>query len=532
MTSVRLMLCIVVVAYLAVLDLMYELVRAESLPAWRTSPFVWLLTVVLVLGGLSAWHILNGSRVLGFLRDEDPQAPLRWSWTSAAFCLLFPVFVLIVLHTWLVASHSGVPVGSLRGAMAATQNHYGAVIDAGSSGSRIAIFEWRIASNGDPHVWPVTLIAENELDDPKALEERRDPKGCPVTGLSTEKERVCNCLRALARRARERTVRFLGEPNLPPIELWVKATAGVRYEGSKQKRDAVLKETDRCLGDPANYGAPSDFRWKDASVISGEEEGMYAWLAVNHVARTLRGDISATLGIVEVGGKSAQLAFPVPDPTVLTFARGKALAVPLRSGTLHVYALSQELGQNAAREGIGKAIVDKECALGGDTASCISKIRHFLCSSTPNQACGDLKPDLAPPRKMRFVGLSNFAFATRNLGLANLDLETVRYRAKQVCDASYGRNLRDAYLNPGGEKLDGARLTRFGRELGDEFVRPAGPFKGGACFSALYVTQVADFAWGVPLGNISLSKPEWASDPSWPLGAMIIEALKSQESGS
>jgi len=133
---------------------------------------------------------------------------------------------------------------------------------------------------------------------------------------------------------------------------------------------------------------------------------------------------------------------------------------------------------------------------------------------------------------MRFVGLSNFAFATRNLGLANLDLETVRNRAKQVCDGSYGRNLRDAYLNPGGEKLDAARLARFGRELGVEFVRPAGRFKGGACFSALYVTQVADFAWGVPLGNISPPKPEWASDPSWPLGAMIIEALKSQGSGS
>jgi hypothetical protein len=126
---------------------------------------------------------------------------------------------------------------------------------------------------------------------------------------------------------------------------------------------------------------------------------------------------------------------------------------------------------------------------------------------------------------MRFAGLSNFAYATRNLGLADLALDTVRDRAKRVCDASYGRSLRSAYLNPGAESIADAGLMRLGTGLGNEFVRPAGHYKSEACFSAIYVTQVAEFAWGLPIGNISPPRASWASDPSWPLGAMIVEAL-------
>jgi len=544
----------VIAAYLTVFALVIQLVQAHSLPGWTTSPLPWLLGAILILGGVGAWRIGNVRPA------ADPETTLRRSGIVAGYSLVFPVFILIVLHIWLVAARPAVapadnaaskaPQGGdgpsrLRGQppggdrpTARAQgpitppNHYGAVIDAGSSGSRIAVFEWRIAGAGDPHVSPVVAIDDDQLDaaqrDPGASREGRKPRGCPLTSLPTEGDRVCSCLRALTTRAREAAVRFLGEPDLQPIDLWVKATAGVRYEKSQDRRNAILDATGQCLGDPAGYGAADAFRWKGARVISGEEEGLYAWLAVNHAARTLRGDIDGTLGIVEIGGRSAQIAFRVPEPAPGASARGKALAVPLKSGRLHVYAMSQEFGQNAAREGIGTAVVERECALGGGTEACVAKIRRFLCAGAPGRECGNLKPEFTPPGKMHFAGLSNFAYATRNLGLADLALDTVGDRARRVCDSSYGRSLRSAYLNPGAETVGDARLMRLGQGLGNEFARPAGHYKSEACFSALYVTQVAEFAWGLPLANISPPEPASASDPSWPLGAMIVEALGSQ----
>jgi hypothetical protein len=203
---------------------------------------------------------------------------------------------------------------------------------------------------------------------------------------------------------------------------------------------------------------------------------------------------------VEVGGKSAQIAFRVEDSALPGGARGKVLSVPLRSGTLHVYAMSQALGQNAARESLEAAGAGEDCAPGGDTARCVAGIRRFLCSDTLPGACTHRRPDLESPAGMRFVGLSNFDYATQNLGLDGLPLDTVRDRARKICDTSFDSSLRDMFL------------------------APARDYRKDACFSALYVTQVAEMAWGIPLARVSPPRPEWA-DPSWPLGAMMIEAL-------
>jgi hypothetical protein len=376
----------------------------------------------------------------------------------------------------------------------ARRTHYGAIVDAGSSGSRIAIFEWRIAGTGDPHVWPVVSMDDTDVD----------TSGCPLTSLLTEEARVCGCLRTITTSAHARAARSLGEPGLPRIALWVKATAGVRYEDAA-RRDAALRATSRCLGDPPIAGTGSRYQWKGARVISGEEEGVYAWLAVNRAARTLHGDLGSTFGIVEIGGKSAQIAFRVAGTTLPHDARGKILAVPLASGTLHVYALSQALGQNAAKASLAKDIVDRDCGRGGNTARCIAGIERFLCPAPARGACEHLRPDLPPPGDMRFAGLSNFAYATWNLGLADLPLATVRDRATRICGASFDASLRDAFL------------------------LPAGRFASDACFSALYVTQVAERAWGIAPGRIAPPRAEWG-EPSWPLGAMMMEALAATAS--
>jgi hypothetical protein len=105
---------------------------------------------------------------------------------------------------------------------------------------------------------------------------------------------------------------------------------------------------------------------------------------------------------------------------------------------------------------------------------------------------------------MHFVGLSNFTHVVRNMGLGTgASLNVVRERAKKIC--GLGRNT----------------LVR------DEVLKPAGKYKKGVCFDAFYATQLAGFGWDIPLEKVSPPDSRWAGDPSWPLGAMIFEAARS-----
>ncbi|KAG8084504.1 hypothetical protein GUJ93_ZPchr0010g9976 [Zizania palustris] len=55
----------------------------------------------------------------------------------------------------------------------------------------------------------------------------------------------------------------------------------------------------------------SEFRFEDpwAEVIPGSYEGIYAWVAANYALGTLGGDPHKAIGIIELGGASAQLTF-------------------------------------------------------------------------------------------------------------------------------------------------------------------------------------------------------------------------------
>jgi len=95
----------IIAAYLTVLALVIQLVQAHSLPGWTTSPLPWLLGAILILGGVGAWRIGNVRPA------ADPETTLRRSGIVAGYSLVFPVFILIVLHIWLVAARPAAGVG-------------------------------------------------------------------------------------------------------------------------------------------------------------------------------------------------------------------------------------------------------------------------------------------------------------------------------------------------------------------------------------------------------------------------------------
>jgi hypothetical protein len=94
----------------------------------------------------------------------------------------------------------------------------------------------------------------------------------------------------------------------------------------------------------ASYIPTRGYPVGEVSIMSGQREALYAWVDANATPGTLA-DGDNTLGIVEVGGASAQVAFQSPQPN----ARG-VQTLTIGGLTFHVVALSYlGLGQNDAR---------------------------------------------------------------------------------------------------------------------------------------------------------------------------------------
>ena len=176
----------------------------------------------------------------------------------------------------------------------AGQWFYSMVVDAGSKGSRLVIFKWQ----------PETTLPREKIQTPITVGIKSVNPGLASSALDPESVReplkelidfAMNSLEPL-------------KPVFHLIPLYLKATAGLR-DLIPSARDAVMRATVEFL---ATY-SPFKFGSNQALVISGEEEGAYAWLAVNalqEVLGTKQG--KSTYGVIDLGGASLQVAF-VPE---------------------------------------------------------------------------------------------------------------------------------------------------------------------------------------------------------------------------
>ena len=476
---------VILPSWALVLCLAVSLLEPRLSPPWnaRALPALFVAASVLTLAGVLVWL-----RAEIACRDRPDPAERDGGlppWPVAVVSLLAALVVLAALHTWIAAPGARAHLADRR---------YGAVIDAGSSGSRVAIFEWRVAADGAPHVWPVAALDDNRVTGHR----------CPLTALLTSEAETCACLRTLVATGRAAAVGSLGEPDLPRVPLWVKATAGVRRQ-SRPDQERIVTAAAQCLG------AARDFELKNAEVIPGSREGVYAWLAVNDLAGTLRTDrIEETKGIVDLGGQSAQIAYRIPrPPSTVPPQRGTIASVPFGPDMLHIFAVSEELGRDAASAQIRRSGPDP-CRPSGIPSECVRSINAFVCPSAgpdvAGESCPERLPEVTASAAMAFVGLSNFAYVGQNTGLGSgVKLERVREWAEQFCGPSTER-FRDRELVRG------------------YLLQPAEPYRDDVCFDALYTTQLASFVWGLSLGRIESLDLRRSGEVSWPVGAMIVEA--------
>lgn len=220
-----------------------------------------------------------------------------------------------------------------------SQTRFVAVIDAGSSGSRIVLYERRRAGKALLVEQRFSDTAGQALSSFETLPAEAGPMG------------VAPLIHTLNAYLRASSI------SIGDVQVHLLATAGMRLLEARNPgaASAIYTSAKSSL-------ASSGLRLGRIETLSGVNEGLYAWLDLNDLAGRLQEGSQATLGIIEVGGASAQIAFATneDDPRVVTvMANGQSYRV-----------LSQSwlgLGQDQARlsminrTGPGAGLKDNAC---------------------------------------------------------------------------------------------------------------------------------------------------------------------------
>ncbi|KAF5373537.1 hypothetical protein D9758_000906 [Tetrapyrgos nigripes] len=190
--------------------------------------------------------------------------------------------------------------------------HFGIVIDAGSSGSRVQIYSWKnpIAALHDEgervaHTLPKV---EKGTQDGENWSYKVEP------GISSFADHPGD-LTAYLRPLLAHAIEYVPPSLHKETPIFLLATAGMRLLSSGEQVE-ILKET--C----DFFVRHSDFKIDGTSaagpcgnnirIITGEEEGLFGWIAVNYLMDGFTGSDRTTYGFLDMGGASTQIAFE-PD---------------------------------------------------------------------------------------------------------------------------------------------------------------------------------------------------------------------------
>lgn len=199
---------------------------------------------------------------------------------------------------------------------------YEAVIDAGSSGTRLYLYEYKQGPEGAT----LSLLLEDEPD--------------TLRGLSNYADKPDQAGQGEIGPLLEGLQKFVKEKGISPqaLSVSVLATAGMRLVdpvASARIYDSVRQEI-------ASRGLSA----REVGTITGQSEGIYAWVDLNYLRGNLRQG-KPTEGIVEIGGASAQVALAVNSPNRYG---GFVRRVQIGQQTYDVLSISYlGLGQNEAR---------------------------------------------------------------------------------------------------------------------------------------------------------------------------------------
>lgn len=326
------------------------------------------------LGG--AEYVTDARRTAGRQKHDRNAGKSRGGLLLPEASRAFVAKLAVCALACLAALAALVLVGTLRGADSETRRLI--VFDAGSSSTRVHVFELDVARRGSrlptvrahfeaprrasPGLAEFAADTDHDvggLPDAKHANETRDEEMEAYLGPLL---RFAESVVPKSRRAETKTL-FM-------------ATAGVRALPPAQQARAL--ERCRSVLNRSAFGTSPERlqnvseRTPNVRVITGADEGLYGWIAANYAAGTLYDPPTSTVGVVELGGASAQVTFrPETKPPRAYRAE---LVVADRKWAVYTHS-ALGLGLDAARRAYERRARDARAAEAAGNAS--SSGKHF-----------------------------------------------------------------------------------------------------------------------------------------------------------
>ncbi|ELT89294.1 hypothetical protein CAPTEDRAFT_163643 [Capitella teleta] len=392
---------------------------------------------------------------------------------------------------------------------------YGVIIDAGSSGSRVRIYGWNPADDGG-------------VPDFREIHSMKAKPG--ISDYADKVSKLADYMDPLISEAKK----IIPSDRHGDTPIYLMATAGMRLL-LEDHANSVIDALNDVFEDKAKN--PFFYETQHTRILSGEEEGVFAWIAANY----LRGFFSPNskvpnAGILELGGASTQIAF-IPDGAIL--ADKYPVTVGGRSYSVYVHSYLY-YGQNYVvkriRERLQEAdpkayTLDNPCMLKDDGAceeidgqqylyhgtgepeKCLQMMQRFIykphedfCYPQPCSIGTVYQPTIEA--EVPFLALSAFYFPPDRL------------KVMQEDGTFTPENLRIAALD-----FCKKNITLAMNETGE-----TGRFLSTECTVALYMSELFTSGYGFAndtqqiraAGKINGRKIEW------PLGAIIYETEKDK----
>ncbi len=231
--------------------------------------------------------------------------------------------------------------------------HCVGIVDVGSTGSRLFLYTYD----------------RDEAGYPIHIQEQWSKKVTP--GLSTldlQQEKIDAYLDEL----------FSTQIN-SKIPVYVYATAGMRLHSNAKQQEYY-----RAVEQWFNAHSTS-WTLVDAKTITGKEEGIYGWLAVNYKIDSFSHQSAEQVGVMDMGGASVQVVFSVNDAVTLPSAHIEKVTIYGKTYTLYAYSalglgqtlVTQQFLNHSACYPRDYLLADKEKA-SGDAFSCVKDIAHLV----------------------------------------------------------------------------------------------------------------------------------------------------------
>lgn len=381
------------------------------------------------------------------------------------------------------------------------------VFDAGSSGTRIHIFNMRMPPGA---AVPTIDLAVRETQMLKVkpglshFAKLGDLEGC---------QKNIESLLTFANQ-------FVAPERRSSTPCLLKATAGLRAVGEEKAELVLNRVRDTFKASPYNF-----LRDDWASVIKGKEEAGLAWVAANY----LRGTFSSTaaegatsLGVIEMGGGSTQVTFQVSNTDKVAdidrFEFTTALGLKYSLYAHSYLNFGQDYAQNSLREVLPVASLEDPCYPVGylrksssgeivkgsaNAELCKSKIReHVLAAPT---APGRYSAELLV--RGPFVATENFFYVRKDVATAIGVLDSTGSDEKGACAKS---------MTPTNEEV-----TKM--QLGS-----ADAGKPNYCFGLSYQAELltALKAFSVTGVEVEVKRQINGGDIDWALGAALLHYME------